>query len=348
MTNVTEVEDIESEEISYRYEITSYGADYPIDSIVKRIKDDVIFVPPFQRKFVWNINQSSKFVESLILGLPVPGIFLSKENKTGKLLIVDGQQRLMSLFSFYDGLFKGKEFALVGLQSDLNGKTYKTLNSSDKIRLDDSILHATIVRQDEPNDEESSIYLIFERLNTGGKPLSPQEIRACIYYGQFNQFLNKLKDVPGWRKIFGPENERLKEQELILRFFALFYERDSYQKPLKGFLNKFMAKNRDFEKYKEDALAKLFTSTIEPFAKFLGNKAFRVGRVFNAAAFDAIMVGCAERVLNGPQIDEAQFLSVYSALIEDPVFIDNIRGGTSDENAVEARIKLAISQFAKI
>jgi hypothetical protein len=273
---------------------------------------------------------------------------LSKENKTGKLLIVDGQQRLMSLFSFYDGLFKGKEFALVGLQSDLNGKTYKTLNSSDKIRLDDSILHATIVRQDEPNDEESSIYLIFERLNTGGKPLSPQEIRACIYYGQFNQFLNKLKDVPGWRKIFGPENERLKEQELILRFFALFYERDSYQKPLKGFLNKFMAKNRDFEKYKEDALAKLFTSTIEPFAKFLGNKAFRVGRVFNAAAFDAIMVGCAERVLNGPQIDEAQFLSVYSALIEDPVFIDNIRGGTSDENAVEARIKLAISQFAKI
>ena len=148
-TEDTLIDDLEFEEINYRYEITSYGADYPVDSIVKRIKDEVIYVPPFQRNFVWNIAQASKFIESLILGLPVPGIFLSKESSTGKLLIVDGQQRLMSLSTFYEGIFKGKEFVLTGLASDLNGKTYKTLNASDRIRLDDSIIHATIVRQDQ-------------------------------------------------------------------------------------------------------------------------------------------------------------------------------------------------------
>jgi uncharacterized protein with ParB-like and HNH nuclease domain len=75
----TIIDDIETEELSYRYEITSYGADYPVDSIVKRIKDEVIYVPPFQRNFVWNITQASKFIESLVLGLPVPGVFIKRK-----------------------------------------------------------------------------------------------------------------------------------------------------------------------------------------------------------------------------------------------------------------------------
>jgi uncharacterized protein with ParB-like and HNH nuclease domain len=343
----TLIDDIENEELSYRYEITSYGADYPVDSIIKRIKDEVIYVPPFQRKFVWSIEQASKFVESLILGLPVPGVFLSKESKTPKLLIVDGQQRLLSLFKFYEGFFKGKEFKLTGLKSDLEGKKYKNLDASDKIRLDDSIIHATIIRQDQPDDEESSIYLIFERLNTGGKLLTPQEIRACIYYGEFNELLNTLKDNPDWRKVFGVENDRLKEQELILRFFALFYERTIYQKPLKSFLNKFMAKNRDFEKYSKEDLTTLFTTTIKPFSVLFGTKSFRIGRSFNAAAFDAIMVGFAERLKKG-EFDYENLIQSYNQLIQNETFIENTKGGTSDESSIEERIKLAIKTFDTI
>ena len=90
-------DETENEQIDFRYVITSYGADYPVDSLMKRIKDKVIFIPPFQRQFVWNINEASKFIESLILGLPVPGIFLSKEKDTHRLLVVDGQQRLTTL-----------------------------------------------------------------------------------------------------------------------------------------------------------------------------------------------------------------------------------------------------------
>jgi uncharacterized protein with ParB-like and HNH nuclease domain len=346
-TNETIIEDIESEELSYRYEITSYGADYPVDSIVKRITDEVIYVPPFQRNFVWNIIQASKFIESLILGLPVPGIFLSKENSTGRLLIVDGQQRLMSLTNFYNGLFKGKEFILSGLNSDLNGKTYKTLNASDRIRLDDSIIHATIVRQDQPNDEESSIYLIFERLNTGGKPLTPQEIRACIYYGEFNQFLGELQKISDWRTVFGKENERLKEQELFLRFFSLYYEREKYQKPLKGFMNIFMSKNRNFEIYQKEELESVFKKTVNVFAKTIGNKSFRIGNPLNSAAFEATMIGLAERLKNS-EVDLERFVKSYNELISDTEFIEKTKGGTSDEKQLKERIQLAIDKFATV
>ena len=91
------IDETENEVLTFRYEITSYGADYPVDSLVRRLKNKTIFVPPFQRRFVWNKFESSKFIESLLLGLPVPGIFLSKEPEMNKLLIVDGQQRLLSL-----------------------------------------------------------------------------------------------------------------------------------------------------------------------------------------------------------------------------------------------------------
>jgi len=340
-------DDTENEEIDFRYEITSYGADYPVDSIIKRIKDNVIYVPKFQRKYVWNIAQASKFIESLILGLPVPGVFLSRENKTGRLLIVDGQQRLMSLYHFYNGIFKKKEFILSGLQSNLNGETYKSLDTSDRNRLDDSIIHATIVRQDEPDDEESSIYLIFERLNTGGKPLAAQEIRACIYYGDFNDLLDELKDNKDWRKIFGNENERLKEQELLLRFFALYYNKGNYAKPLKGFLNKFMASNRNLEKYSKKALTTLFNETIKHFADEFSNKAFRMERAFNAAIFDSMMVGLAERMKKGKP-SSAKFKEAYQNLLDDEEYIANIKAGTSDLKNIEDRIKSAIAAFSKI
>lgn len=344
-TQETIVEDIESEELSFRYEITSYGADYPVDSIVKRIDNEIIYVPTFQRNFVWNLAQASKFIESLILGLPVPGVFLSKESKTGRLLIVDGQQRLMSLHSFYNGIFKGREFKLTGLQSNLNGLTFKTLDPSDRIRLDDSIIHATIVRQDQPNDEESSIYLIFERLNTGGKPLTAQEIRACIYYGEFNELLTELTKSPDWRLVFGKENERLKEQELILRFYSLFYKRKEYEKPLKGFMNSYMSKNRNFELYSKKELTELFNTNIKLIATTIGNKAFRIGNPLNAAAFEGVMVGLAERLKN-KKITEEDFSEKYQVLISNPDFIATTKGGTSDEKTIQDRLRIAIEAFA--
>lgn len=336
----------ENESIDFRYVITSYGADYPVDSLMKRIKDEVIFVPPFQRQYIWNIDEASKFVESLILGLPVPGIFLSKEKDTNRLLVVDGQQRLLSLYYFYQGYFDKMLFKLQNVQEDLIGRTYSTLKLHDRIRLDDSILHATVVRQDEPDDNNSSVYQIFERLNSGGRALKPQEIRACIYYGDFNGLLNDLVKERAWRIIFGKaSDERLKEQELILRFFSLLFYRHKYEKPLKSFLNTYMNVNRDLKHNSAEELNDIFTRTYGFIVEAIGGKPFRVKRNLNLGAFDAISIGLAERLRKGDILDVSEFKLAYDKLTNNVDFISVVQGGTSDEKNVEMRIDMAVNAF---
>jgi len=220
---VTSVDEEAAEPFTpFQYAITSYGADYPVDGLVKRMASGGIFIPPFQRGYVWSLTHASKFIESLLLGLPVPGIFLSKEEPTQRLMVIDGQQRLRTLEYFYEGIFRptGREFALQGVQPRFDGATYKRLADEDRRRLDDSILHATIVKQEQPSEDDSSIYYIFERLNTGGLLLHPQEIRAAIYHGPFNDLLKDLNADRSWRSIYGAESSRMRDQELILRFLA--------------------------------------------------------------------------------------------------------------------------------
>ena len=150
------------------FSITSYGADYPVDTIVKRLKSEAFFVPTFQREFVWSQRHASRFIESLLMGLPVPGIFLYKDPSTNRHMVVDGQQRLRTLQYFYNGLFKEKKFRLVGVRSEWKNKSYDELSESDQRKLDDTIVHATIFQQDEPRLGNRSLYFVFERINSGG------------------------------------------------------------------------------------------------------------------------------------------------------------------------------------
>ncbi len=118
------------------YSISSYGADYPVDGLVKRINNRSIYIPKFQRSYVWNIYRASRFIESLLLGLPVPAIFLYKETDSNRLLVIDGQQRLRTLQYFYNGSFEPTErtFKLPkGVQNRFQGATYKTLKEDERL-----------------------------------------------------------------------------------------------------------------------------------------------------------------------------------------------------------------------
>ena len=336
------IDDIQDETEAFRYAITSYGADYTVDGIVQRIEKEKIFIPPFQRKYVWTEIQASRFIESLILGLPVPGVFFSKEEGTERLLIIDGQQRILSVANFYKGVFGQKKFRLKGVQADLEDKSYDDLNQADKNRLDDSILHATIIKQDTPSDDDSSIYMVFERLNTGGTPLQSQEIRACVFYGDFNELLSELAENPFWRKIFGDENKRMKEQELILRFFSLFYEHITYKNTLKSFINSFMKRNRDLKLYDKNILTDLFMNTIQFIHENVGDKAFRTGNRLNAAIFDAVMIGTATLLHNNSSPDKKSFKAQYNSLLENEEFKMFVDSRTSSESSVKGRINKSI------
>lgn len=343
-------EKAEEETFPIKYSITSYGADYPVDGLVKRIKDGSIFIPSFQRGFVWDLKKASRFIESLLLGLPVPGIFLSKDEETQKLLVIDGQQRLLTLQYFYDGIFHdtGREFALKDIESEYEGVTYKSLPEEDRRRLDDSIIHATIVKQDEPSEDNSSVFHIFERLNTGGALLQPQEIRTAMYQGEFNDLIERLNGNESWRGLFGPVSNRMRDRELILRFLALYFNSDKYERPMKEFLNKYMASNRHLQQQSADQIRELFVGTAETVSKYLGSKAFRPKGTLIAAIYDATMVGIARRLARDKIHDFKELQKRCERLLKDQRFIAATTTHTSDENNVVNRIKLATDAFANI
>lgn len=357
-----EVDDLDelSEVLPTTYSITSYGADYPVDGLVKRMNQGDIVVPlfrldpepgqstvGFQREFVWTKPQADHFVESLLLGLPVPGIFLVKE-PNGKHLVLDGQQRLRTLESFYGGIFQGKEYLLENVQEKWRGKNYKTLHADDRRRLDDSIIHATVVRQDEPTEDQSSIYLIFERLNSGGTFLQPQEIRVALYHGQFASLLSKLNENAKWRALYGKKSPRLKDIELILRFFSLHFYASKYERPMKDFLNRNMASNRSLAKHDAAELTELFEATVGVIHDVLGLRAFRLKNAINAATLDSVMVGVAARIAKGP-IDKPEGLKeAYTSLLANNEYLGAISRATADEESVKTRLRLAKEHFSKV
>jgi len=347
---IYEEERIDDEVIPLKYSITSYGADYTVDGLVKRISNGDIYVPPFQRRFVWSLKQGSRFIESLLLGLPVPGIFLSKEYDTQKHLVIDGQQRLRTLQNFYDGVWTPTQrvFALKGVQRQFEGVTYKTLKAEDRRRLDDSILHATIVKQDEPSDDNSSVYYIFERLNTGGTFLKPQEIRSCIYHGGFNDLLKELNQNEKWRAIYGKVDERMRDEELILRFFALYFNADKYAKPMKEFLNLYMGRNRDFRMQSKESLTQLFMNSIGAIHTALAKAAFKPEGRFVAAIFDSITVAVARRLEKGKISDYEELRKNYQDVLRNKEYIDASSTHTTDEDKVKTRIMIATKALADI
>lgn len=358
------VDDLDEAEevIPFTYSITSYGADYPVDSLVKRIEAKDIIVPVFswkkpkndgvlgfQRDYVWPRSKADRFIESLLLGLPVPGVFLVKE-PSGVLLVLDGHQRLQTLRSFYRGTIGGGEYRLSNVQERFVGKRYHDLDTEDRRRIDDSIIHATIVRQDQPTEDQSSIYVIFERLNTGGVNLQPQEIRVALYHGEFAQVLQSLNEDACWRKLYGPKSKRLKDLELILRFFAFFYYGERYESPMKSFLNRYMATNRNLGKQSEDVLRNIFTTTVKVILNGLGTKAFRPKRAINAAVVDSLMTGIAKRIdfKGSPITNFAELNRRFEKLMTDQKYAEAVETGTSQEANVRNRLAKAEKAFATL
>jgi hypothetical protein len=330
-----------------KFAITSYGADYTVDSLVKRMKAGAFTIPEFQRRFVWTQKHASKFVESLLMGLPVPGIFLYKEADTNKHLVIDGQQRLKSLQAFYEGTFADKKFRLIGVREPWLNKTYVELDPADQLKLDDSVVHATIFQQDQPADVLDSIYFVFERINSGGIRLSPQEIRNCIAAGPFTAMVKDVNTNAAWRRVFGPENKRAKDEELIVRFFAMYDDGGHFYKPMIKFLNDYSAKMNRAKQEKLDALRVIFEKTIALVDKSLGGRAFRPVRSLNAAVFDSVMVGIALRLSAGAAPRPEAIANAYDRLLTDPEFKGWERSTSNEEN-VKLRMDKAIRAFSGV
>lgn len=267
--------------------VTFSTQDLSIDGLVKRLNrksmlvpqfggtDELVQVPGFQRGFVWSKAQMDRFIESLLLGYPVPGIFLVKQADDNRMLILDGQQRLLTLQRFYNGLHDGREFVLKYVGDEFNGLTYKSLDESLQFKLDDSYMQATIVAADGSPEVDDSIFQIFERLNSGGTQLTPHEIRVALYVGVLMSSIETLNDSEAWRLLFGiTKSKRIRDHELIMRILALYSNSSEYNRPLKTFLNRFAQRDRATD-MSVDARGHLFLRACEALGDQVGPTAFR-------------------------------------------------------------------------
>ena len=335
------------EDVSYR--ITSYGVDFDVQGLVRRMNEDDIFVPDFQRGFVWTQKEASQFIESLLLDLPVPGIFLTLEPDTEKMMVIDGQQRLKTLQYFYAGEFEGgrKPFALQGVNQAFEGKRYVDLREPERRRLGNSLFHATISRQLFPEEGMSSAFHIFQRLNSTGRRLTPQEIRQAIYRGDLLNCIRMLNSNDDWRAMFGRVNPRQKDQELILRFWAMHLSGENYAAPMVAFLNKFAEENRNPSKEFLRQGQSMFVQVVAAFNSALGNRAFRIAgsRQLNAAVFDSMTVGLARRIKKAGLPTLEAIRNVHSAVLADTDYSASIARATATAASVRTRIQKATAAF---
>ncbi|MEA5621230.1 DUF262 domain-containing protein [Cronbergia sp. UHCC 0137] len=300
---------------SPRLEVEYYGADFPVDALVKRMEEEEFIIPDFQRKYVWKEEEASRFIETLLLGLPSPALFLAKDKFSKKYLVIDGQQRLKTLQYFFQESFPdGKLFKLKSVVPQLDGLTYSTLPSSERRELDNAIIHCIIISE---NYDPRGIFYLFERLNTTGTRLNPQEIRNAIYHGTFSELLQDLSRNETWRELYGKEDIRANEQEHILRFLALHFDLENYSGNMTNFLNQFMLKNKDLDIISEKEIKNIFFNAIFFLQICIGSEVFHKKPKFQIL-FDSIMLLIAQELEVG--LDCSKFKKFYELLINDKHF----------------------------
>ncbi|MER5581908.1 DUF262 domain-containing protein [Streptomyces asoensis] len=348
-----------------------FGADFDVAGLVRRLGDGDIVIPrfdaddenleteidPFQRSSVWVPARMEKFIETLLLGWPVPSIFLVVESDE-RYLVLDGQQRLTALQCFYDGKYKnGSEFRLKKVVKHLQDKTYSNLTKPEKRRLDNTFIQATVV-QPKGKGGPQSVYNLFGRLNSGGVALAPQEVRVALYMGDATQWIKELNKNEDWRALFGRKSARLKDHELILRSLALreslarmkedwsvdSSDVDKYSPPMASFLNDYLSNNRSLGGVDVEALEAAFTEACRLLVS-ADARALRYTSSLNAAHVDAILAALMQLALDGetPQVDRVSAALV--ALRKNENYRSAITHSTSHRDSVRSRLSIAYAAF---
>ena len=355
MTNARNIRDEEDltfedepieDELVVEYDIASYPSDLTLSVIHEMWRDGDIEIPDFQREFVWNIRQSSLLIDSFLSGLPVPQLFfyIDEENKN---LVIDGQQRILSVIFYFEGYFgvenlqgRRQVFRLAGLdeRSPYHRKKYDELQETDKRKLRSSVLRVVNIRQLSPKADNTSVYHIFERLNTGGTPLSPQEIRNCVFRGKFAAVLKELNKDENWRKILGRRHfdKRQRDVELVLRIFSLTGNWGNYEKRIKTFLNRNMQKNRHANTKRVEKFQALFPEVTKYIVENLGPRPFHIRGPVNRSALESVMATVSEEYDDLPE----NFSERYKNMLEADEFHETTYLGTSDVVVLQRRFDI--------
>lgn len=320
----------------------------------KHKRGQLVLQPDFQRQYVWDSTKASKLIESAILQIPLPIVYLSEE-KDGKEYVIDGQQRLTSFFSYIDGSFpEGKPFKLSGLNvcSDLNGKKFNELTDELQNKINSYGVHTITFLK---NSSENLKFEIFERLNTGSVQLNDQELRNCLYRGNFNVALKEMAADLDFMYICGIKapDKRMKDIELVLRFCAFYHKTYlKYKAPIRSFLNIEAQEKRIITDKDLLELKSAFKNSCQIIRSLLDKNAFKRfykgkdGQIngfwepskFNTSLYDILMYSFANEDKNKvfQNLDSIKEALIY-LMTEDQEFVDSIELSTSSVQAVTTR-----------
>ncbi|MBH0098053.1 DUF262 domain-containing protein [Salinibacterium sp. NSLL150] len=358
------------------YDLVSTPNDFNVMTIKSFLESGAVKIPRYQRNFVWDRARSSKLIESLILGLPVPQVFLY-EDARNSFQIIDGQQRLMSIYFFLVGRFPRKKvrpllrsfwgekgaipaevlfddayfepFKLSLKTTDgrpensLNGENFETLGER-QVQLSMRPLRNVIIKQVSPAGR-GAVYEIFNRLNTTGVNLTPQEIRVSLASSAFMEMLFEINDMPEWRTLLGMESPdpRLKDLEILLRAFAMADGTVDYKPSMVRFLNEYADETRSFSLNTTQERVELFKEFLRCSALWKRDHFLASGR-FSVPVFEAVYAGFAKAKMETGTTpilrDEA-----LSDLVTDSEFIAASSNKTTDTRNVDRRINLAADAF---
>jgi hypothetical protein len=307
--------------------------------------------PDFQRYVVWTPTQQSRLIESVLLNLPIPRIYLA-EDKDERQVVVDGQQRLIALFDFMNN-----KYTLTNLKvlTHLNGKTHRDLDKTLRKRIKNFKLSTVLIQKE---SDENLRFDLYERLNTGAVGLNDQELRRSVFRGDYNDFIYRLADLPDWRKLLNlkDRHKRMADAELVLRFMAFrdqTYNNFPENKSLKDFLNNQMELGKGYSSGKLKTAEKDFKQAVSLTLTVFGDKAFRK---FSAGDEDdpqgnwerRRVLALADVQLWGfTKFKKVDVMAHADAireaaigLMSDPDFTDVVTNNTSDPARVEKRFRM--------
>lgn len=325
--------------------------------LARMTEDGVIDLQPdFQREVVWKPADQTRFIDSLIKQLPIPSMCFGFDHKTDTWIVIDGLQRMSAIVKFLSG-GDWKLSKLDDIDERISGKLAASFSTAKKgeplrklfDRVKNKTLPITVLRCDfSKKSHMEYLFTVFHRLNSGGSKLNNQEIRNCIFSGEFNKLLKKLDTDPRWRRfnrMRDGSNHRFVKQEIILRFFAFLDRPELYTGQVGKFLNDYMHAYR------------------EPDTKFLDTKEDVFNRVMNildrafpdgppeyipTAVNEAMLVAIASNYENLENKSKADLLKLYREMRASEHFRDEgLAEGLSKKEKVAARLATAKYIFAK-
>lgn len=332
-------------------ELLTSTIDYNLESLTNLITKRVIdLAPKYQRRFRWDDKRKSKLIESFLMNVPVPPIFLN-EDDFGKYSVIDGKQRLSAINEFITGKLTLKDLEVF---KDLNGKIFFDLpiefQNSLKIR---ATIRAIIILRQSDKDIK---YEVFQRLNTGGVKLNAQEIRNSAFPGLLNDKILDLSEDKNFQKVLGIKSktksrlyQEMKDAELILRFFSLRKNWNLYSGGLKTVLDKFLDDNKALKEDKVTELEKEFRDTLELVQNIFGTEgAFRRWIIksskwkqqISAPIFDMQMFALYGKDKEKLIKNKAAILNDFKLLFKDDErFIESIESSTASPQRFLYRIR---------